>query len=88
MAAVAREPTTIAVTISPAEIHVAQSKPVILKVTNQDPTPEEFDSTALQVERSSSAAPAGRSAAAALVRRYFSGECGSDTALGVLSGRA
>jgi heme/copper-type cytochrome/quinol oxidase subunit 2 len=54
--AVADEPLTIAVTIkdhrfSPAEIHVPQGKPVTLKVTNEDPTPEEFDSTALMVEK-------------------------------------
>ena len=50
------EPPTIAVTIkdhrfSPAEIHVPQGKPVILKITNEDPTPEEFDSSALHVEK-------------------------------------
>ena len=52
----ADEPPTIAVTIkdhrfSPAEIHVPQGKPVVLKVTNEDPTPEEFDSNALKVEK-------------------------------------
>ena len=52
----ADEPLTIAVTIkdhrfTPAEIHVPQGKPVILKVTNEDATPEEFDSTALKVEK-------------------------------------
>lgn len=52
----ADEPPTIAVSIkdhrfNPAEIHVPQGKPVILKVTNQDPAPEEFDSTALKVEK-------------------------------------
>ncbi|HTW53708.1 MAG TPA: cupredoxin domain-containing protein [Stellaceae bacterium] len=54
--AMADEPQTIAVTIkdhrfNPAEIHVPQGKPVILKVTNEDPSPEEFDSTALKVEK-------------------------------------
>ena len=52
----ADELPVIAVTLkdhrfSPAEIHVPQGKPVILKITNEDPTPEEFDSTALQVEK-------------------------------------
>ncbi len=35
----------------PPEIHVPAGKPVILLVTNQDDTPEEFDSTALKVEK-------------------------------------
>jgi len=48
--------TNIEVTIkdhrfTPSEIHVPTGKPVILKVTNQDSTPEEFDSTALKVEK-------------------------------------
>jgi heme/copper-type cytochrome/quinol oxidase subunit 2 len=52
----ADEPPTIAVSIkdhrfTPAEIHVPQGKPVILKVTNEDATPEEFDSSALKVEK-------------------------------------
>ncbi|HEY1795298.1 MAG TPA: cupredoxin domain-containing protein [Stellaceae bacterium] len=46
----------IAVTIkdhkfSPAEIHVPAGKAATLKITNQDPTAEEFDSTALKVEK-------------------------------------
>jgi plastocyanin len=46
----------IAVTIkdhkfSPAEIHVPAGKATTLKITNQDPTAEEFDSTALKVEK-------------------------------------
>jgi hypothetical protein len=54
--AAAEEPPSITVTLkdhrfSPAEIQVPQGKPVILKVTNEDTTPEEFDSTALQVEK-------------------------------------
>jgi len=36
---------------TPAEIHVPQGKPVILTITNSDPTPEEFDSTALKIEK-------------------------------------
>jgi cupredoxin-like protein len=52
----ADEPLNIPVTIKdhrfdPAEIHVPQGKPVILTITNKDPTPEEFDSTALKVEK-------------------------------------
>ena len=54
--AAADEPLTIAVTIkehrfAPAEIHVPQGKPVILVITNEDATPEEFDSTALKIEK-------------------------------------
>jgi heme/copper-type cytochrome/quinol oxidase subunit 2 len=50
------EPNNIAVVIkdhrfSPSEIHVPQGKAVILTITNQDPTPEEFDSPALKVEK-------------------------------------
>jgi len=36
---------------SPSEIHLPQGKPVILTITNSDPTPEEFDSSALKVEK-------------------------------------
>jgi plastocyanin len=35
----------------PAEIHVKTGQPTVLLVTNEDTTPEEFDSTALQVEK-------------------------------------
>jgi hypothetical protein len=54
--AVADELPTIAVTIKdhrfdPAEIHVPQGKPVVLVITNEDATPEEFDSTALKIEK-------------------------------------
>jgi hypothetical protein len=52
----AEEPPTIAVTLkdhqfSPAEIHVPAGKPVLLRIANEDPTVEEFDSPALQVEK-------------------------------------
>jgi len=50
------EPPTIAVMLkehrfNPSEIHVPQGKPVILKITNEDAEPEEFDSSALKVEK-------------------------------------
>lgn len=56
MGARADDAAPIAVTIkdhkfSPAEIHVTAGKPTTLKITNQDPTAEEFDSTALKVEK-------------------------------------
>ena len=52
----AGDPPEIAVSIKdhhfiPAEIHVPAGKPVILRVTNEDATVEEFDSTALKVEK-------------------------------------
>jgi heme/copper-type cytochrome/quinol oxidase subunit 2 len=52
----ADDPPTIEVTIkdhkfTPAEIHVPSGKPVILRITNADDTVEEFDSSALQVEK-------------------------------------
>ncbi len=81
----------IAVTIkdhkfSPAEIHVPAGKPTTLKITNQDPTAEEFDSTALKVEKVIAGGTWG------LVHlhplgpgRYpFMGEYHSDTAQGVV----
>ena len=89
--AAAEEPLTIAVTIkdhrfSPAELHVPQGKPVILRITNEDPTPEEFDSTALKIEKVIVGGTYG------MVRlrplgpgRYpFMGEYHSDTAQGVV----
>jgi len=52
----AEDPPTIEVTIkdhlfSPAEIHIPAGQPVILRVTNQDAAVEEFDSSALKVEK-------------------------------------
>jgi plastocyanin len=54
--AAADAPLRIAVTIqnhvfAPSEIHVPAGKPAVLVVTNRDAQPEEFDSTALQVEK-------------------------------------
>ena len=89
--AAADEPATIEVSIkdhrfTPAEIHVPAGKPMILRLTNNDDTAEEFDSTALKVEK---VIPAG---AWGLVRlrplgtgRYkFMGEYHEDTAQGVV----
>ncbi len=52
----ADELTTISVIIkdhrfSPAEIDVPAGKPVVLTIRNEDSTAEEFDSTALKVEK-------------------------------------
>jgi hypothetical protein len=91
MAAIADEPPTIAVTLkghhfNPAEIHVPQGKPVILKVTNEDSTPEEFDSTALKVEKVIVGGTYGTIHLRPLgPGRYpFMGEYHSDTAQGVV----
>src|SRR5208282_4754190 len=82
---------TIAVTIhdhrfDPSEIHVPQGKPVILKITNEDPTPEEFDSTALKVEKVIVGGTYGTVRLRPLgPGRYpFMGEFHSDTAQGVV----
>jgi hypothetical protein len=55
-AAMADDPAPINVTIkdhrfAPAEIHVPVGKRTVLIVRNEDTTPEEFDSTALQIEK-------------------------------------
>ena len=89
--AVADEPAQIKITLKdhrfePAEIHVPTGKPTILFVTNEDNTAEEFDSTALQVEK---VIAAGHYATIRLrplgPGRYpFMGEFHSDTASGVV----
>jgi hypothetical protein len=91
VSAAAQEPPTIAVTIkdhrfTPSEIHVPQGKPVILKVTNEDSTPEEFDSTALKVEKVIVGGTYGTIHLRPLGpgRYSFMGEYHSDTAQGVV----
>lgn len=70
----------------PAEIHVHTGKPTVLRITNEDATPEEFDSSALQVEK----VIAGGHYATIRLRplgpgRYlFMGEFHPDTAKGVV----
>lgn len=54
--AAAAEPDAISVRLKghrfePAEIHVPAGRPVVLIVTNEDDTAEEFDSSALKVEK-------------------------------------
>ncbi len=54
--AAADDPARIDVTLkdhrfAPAEIHVAAGKPTLLIVRNQDDTAEEFDSSALKIEK-------------------------------------
>lgn len=81
----------VAVTIkdhrfTPAEIHVPAKQAVTLKVTNEDATPEEFESHDLDVEK---VIAGGQSAVIRLrpldAGRYgFFGEYHEDTAQGVL----
>jgi plastocyanin len=87
----AEELATIAVTLkdhrfSPAEIHIPAGKTVILRIANEDDTVEEFDSTALQVEK---VIVAGHYATVRLhplgPGRYpFMGEYHAETAKGVV----
>lgn len=71
---------------SPAEIRVAANQPAILNVVNDDPLAEEFDSTALKVEK----VIAGKQSGTVRIHplrpgRYpFMGEYHSATAQGVV----
>jgi hypothetical protein len=71
---------------TPAEIHVKANLVNIIVMANDDPTAEEFDSTALKVEK----VVAGNSSGNVRIRplapgRYpFMGEYHSDTAQGVV----
>ena len=71
---------------TPSEIHIAAGKPAILTITNKDATPEEFDSSALQIEK----VIGGNQYGTVRLRplgpgRYpFMGEYHSDTAQGVV----
>jgi hypothetical protein len=52
----AQEATTVAVALKdhrfiPAELTAPANKPVVIVVTNQDPTPAEFESKTLRVEK-------------------------------------
>lgn len=90
-AALAKPPLQITVTLqnhrfSPAEIVVPMGTPVELTIHNLDPLPEEFDSSALQVEQ---VVPGGMSAKIRLrplgPGRYpFMGEYHSTTAQGAV----
>ena len=85
------EPVSIDVTLrdhrfSPSEIHVATGKPAVLKIRNEDSTAEEFDSSALKVEK---IVAAGASVTVRLRplgpgRFPFMGEFHPDTAQGVV----
>jgi hypothetical protein len=90
-AAVADDPVRIEVSLkdhvfTPSEIHVAAGKPSLLIVRNEDAGPEEFDSSALKVEK----VIVGGTYATIRLRplgpgRYpFMGEFHPDTAQGVV----
>ena len=83
--------TAIDVTIkdhhfSPAEIHVPAGKPALLNIKNEDATAEEFDSSALKIEKVIGGGNEGTVRLRPLdPGRYpFMGEYHSDTAQGVV----
>ncbi len=87
----AEDPAVIVVTIrdhrfTPAEIRVPAGKPAVLEISNEDPMAEEFDSSALQIEK---VIPGGRKGVVRLHAldpgKYpFMGEYHPDTAQGVV----
>ncbi|MGH6828584.1 MAG: cupredoxin domain-containing protein [Rhizomicrobium sp.] len=70
----------------PSEIHVKANAPAVIMLANQDATAEEFDSTALQVEKVVAGNSRGdvRLRALAPGRYPFMGEYHSTTAQGVV----
>ena len=70
----------------PQEIRVPAGKRVSIYVTNEDPTPEEFESTALKVEKVIPGKSKGlvRIGPLAPGRYEFIGEFNADTAKGVI----
>ena len=90
-AAAAEAPSQIDVSLKdhrfePSEIRVPAGKSVTLKVTNQDATAEEFDSSALKVEKIIAAGKYATIRLRPLAQgRYpFAGEFHSETASGVV----
>lgn len=84
-------PTIVEVVIkdhrfSPAEIHVPANKPAQLRISNEDPTAEEFNSADLQVEKVFAGLSRGvvRLRPLAPGRYPFMGEYHPDTAQGVV----
>lgn len=83
--------TAIDVTIkdhrfTPADIHVPAGKPAVLNIKNEDATAEEFDSSALKVEKVIGGGNEGTVRLRPLEpgRYPFMGEYHSDTAQGVV----
>jgi hypothetical protein len=71
---------------TPSEIHVKANRPAIIALTNKDPTAEEFDSTALKVEKVVAGHSKGNVRIRALApgRYPFMGEYHSATAQGLV----
>lgn len=71
---------------TPAEIHVKANTPSLIALTNKDATAEEFDSTALKVEKVVAGNSGGNIRIRALApgRYPFMGEYHADTAKGVV----
>ena len=71
---------------TPSEIHVKANTPAVIALTNKDGTAEEFDSTALQVEKVVAGNSSGNVRIRALApgRYPFMGEYHSSTAQGVV----
>lgn len=71
---------------SPSEIHVKANTPSVIALTNKDATAEEFDSTALKVEKVVAGNSTGNVRIRALApgRYPFMGEYHADTAKGVV----
>jgi plastocyanin len=71
---------------TPAEIHVPAGKPATLNIKNEDATAEEFDSSALKVEKVIAGGQAGivRLRPLAAGRYPFMGEYHEETAKGVV----
>ena len=71
---------------TPSEIHVKANTPAVIALTNQDASAEEFDSTALKVEKVVAGNSSGNVRIRALApgRYPFMGEYHSATAQGVV----
>ncbi|HET6184140.1 MAG TPA: cupredoxin domain-containing protein [Acetobacteraceae bacterium] len=89
--AFAESPTNIDVTIkdhrfTPSEIHVPIGKPTMLTIKNEDSTAEEFDSSALKVEKVIAGGGTGTVRLRPLGAGHypFMGEYHPDTAKGVV----
>jgi hypothetical protein len=70
----------------PSEIHVKANTSAVIALTNKDATAEEFDSTALKVEKVVAGNSSGNVRIRALApgRYPFTGEYHADTAKGVV----
>jgi hypothetical protein len=91
LAGCGNESAGIAVTLkdhrfTPAEIHVPANQPALIVLTNQDGAAEEFDSTALKVEKVVPGHDTGNVRIRPLApgRYPFMGEYHADTARGVV----